>query len=80
MIARARAKLPQVHPIQANLLGEWPTELRLPFDRIVSAYVFHEFDLAAKMALLQRLDRSYFASGGSIVIGDIAFATVQARE
>ena len=80
MIDRAREKLPQVHLVQANLLGKWPTELRLPFDRIVSAYVFHEFDLAAKMALLQRLARSYLAKGGSIAIGDIAFPTVQARE
>ena len=80
MIAQARMKLPQAHLTQANLLGKWPAELRLPFDRIVSAYVFHEFDLATKIALLQRLTRYHLAKGGSIIIGDIAFPTAQVRE
>jgi len=80
MIARARAKLPQIHLIQADLLGGWPTELQLPFERIVSAYVLHEFDLDTKLSILLRLSRGHLTRGGSIVVGDIAFPTVQARE
>jgi putative AdoMet-dependent methyltransferase len=81
MLAQARAKVPQVKLIQANLLTpeDWPAELDRRFDRIVSTYVFHEFGLETKVGLLDRLARRHLAPGGRIVIGDIAFASVQAR-
>ena len=47
---------------------------------IVSAYVFHEFDLSTKISLLKRLAHDHLTDGGRIIIGDIAFPTVQARE
>jgi len=80
MLAEARVKLPQVRLVEANLLGDWPVSLDQRFDRIVSAYVFHEFDLSTKISLLQRLTHSHLTDGGRIIIGDIAFPTVHARE
>jgi putative AdoMet-dependent methyltransferase len=80
MLAQARAKLPQVHLVQANLLGEWPAALQLPFDRVVSAYVLHEFDLATKVSLLRRVASHHLAAGGCILVADIAFPTALARE
>jgi len=43
MLRRARAKLPSTHLVKADLLNGWPEGLPDQFDRIVSAYVFHEF-------------------------------------
>ena len=80
MLAHTRAKLPQVNLIQANLLGEWPPELQPPFDRVVSAYVWHEFDLATKVNLLQRVASRYLSTSGCILVGDIAFPTSVARK
>jgi len=80
MLAKAREKIPQARFVQADLLGDWPTELHQRFDRIVSSYVLHEFDLAKKVSLLQRLTHRYLANGGRIIIGDIAFQTIQTRE
>ena len=46
MLAEARENVPNATFLQADLLGDWPT---LPqFDRIVSSYLLHEFDLSAK--------------------------------
>lgn len=80
MLAKARERLPHAALVQADLLGAWPPQLARRFDRIVSAYVLHEFDLVAKVALLQRLAAQHLAAGGHIVIGDIAFSTSEARE
>jgi hypothetical protein len=79
MLANARAKLPQASLIQADLLSDWPEELHQRYDRIVSAYVLHEFHLATKVGLLERLTRHHLTGRGYIVIGDIAFPNVRAR-
>jgi putative AdoMet-dependent methyltransferase len=79
MLALARAKWPQVHCVQASLLGEWPKELPHAFNRIVSAYVLHEFDLATKVHILQRAALQALAPEGWIVVADIAFPTTDAR-
>ena len=80
MLVKARAKLPGIHLVCADLLDQWPGDLMRRFDRIVSAYVLHEFDLATKMQLLERLASERLAVGGRIVIGDIAFPTGEARK
>jgi putative AdoMet-dependent methyltransferase len=80
MLAQTRRKLPGVHLVQANLLDEWPIGLQHSFDRIVSAYVFHEFDLGTKLRLLQRVALRHLESDGRILIADVAFATTAARE
>jgi putative AdoMet-dependent methyltransferase len=79
MLAKAHAKVPQAQLVQADLLGDWPTELRQPFDRVVSAYVLHEFDLETKLTLLRRIASQHLSAGGRIVIADVAFPTVAAR-
>jgi putative AdoMet-dependent methyltransferase len=79
MLARARAKLPQVSLIQADLLGDWTTVLRASFDRVVSAYVFHEFALDTKMALLRQIFSDCLSTGGHAVVADIAFLDVESR-
>jgi putative AdoMet-dependent methyltransferase len=80
MLAKALEKLPQAVLVQADLSKDWPTELDHRFDRIVSAYVLHEFDLSTKVKLLQRLTERHLAAAGRIVIGDIAFPTSGARD
>ena len=78
MLAQAREKLPQARLAQADLLGAWPAEFRRRYHRIVSAYVFHEFDFSTKLALIRRLADHHLADGGYLVIGDIAFPSREA--
>jgi len=80
MLKRARDKLTQVVLVEADLLDDWPAQLIRTFDRIVSAYVFHEFDLESKVQLLEKLARDCLAPGAHIVIADVAFSTVRARD
>ena len=80
MLAIAQRKAPQAHFVQADLLGEWPPEVKnRRFDRIVSTYLFHEFKLPVKTGLLERLAANHLHPGGKILIGDIAFPDSQAR-
>ena len=74
MLEQAQRKLPQAVLVQADLRQSWPTALDRSFDRIVSAYVFHHFDLAQKVALLRRL-AALLTPGGRMVIADLAFTT-----
>jgi putative AdoMet-dependent methyltransferase len=81
MLAKAKAKLPQVELVQADLtLDEWPVALSRRFDRIVSNYTFHEFPLETKTHILSRLARNNLGDEGRIVIGDIAFPTASDRQ
>jgi len=79
MLRECRGKSPRIKLVEADLLGDWPSELDQAFDRVVSAYVFHEFDLSTKIVLLGRLARRSLASDGRIVIGDIAFRSIPSR-
>jgi putative AdoMet-dependent methyltransferase len=84
MLKQARRKLPAVTWVQADLRAGWPVELDRRFDRIISAYTFHHFELAFKVDLCVRLVRSRLAPLGRLVIGDISFPTrpalVEARQ
>ncbi|MBN2391490.1 MAG: class I SAM-dependent methyltransferase [Anaerolineae bacterium] len=79
MLAKARVKLPHVHLVQADLLIDWPADIQPPFDRIVSAYVLHEFTLEHKIDVLRRAI-PYLVPGGVILVADIALPTVAIRE
>jgi len=79
MLRQAQARLPQLQLVQADLRAAWPMAPRPLFDRIVSAYVLHEFDLPTKIGLLQRAAAGYLAPDGLMVVADIAFATTAAR-
>ncbi len=77
MLAKARENAPDATLLQADLLGDWPP---LPwFDRIVSSYVLHEFDLSAKLSVLTRCAQQ-LKRGGKIVVADVAFPNVDIRE
>jgi putative AdoMet-dependent methyltransferase len=79
MLTQAKLKLPQAQFVLADLRRNWPVELNGPFDRIVSAYVFHHFPLGEKTALVNQLTRR-LAPGGFIVIADIAFLDTLSRD
>jgi cyclopropane fatty-acyl-phospholipid synthase-like methyltransferase len=79
MLKRARAKLPTAHLVRADLLDGWPEGLPDRFDRVVSAYVFHEFADDAKLRLIEDL-AGRVALDGRIVIGDVAFPDARAMD
>jgi putative AdoMet-dependent methyltransferase len=79
MLEKAHQKLPAAHCILHDLRGGWPSELNRTFDRIVSAYVFHHFELNEKVRILLGL-LPRLAPGGLIVLGDIAFPNQAALE
>ena len=79
MLAQARAQWPQMNLVQANLLAEWPLRHQPSFDRVVSSYVLHEFNLETKVKLLQRIVTHYLSADGRILIGDISFPTASDR-
>jgi len=74
MLEAAREKLPGAALVEMELSSPWPGSVDGPFDRVVSAYVLHEFDQNEKIAILGRASRR-LRTGGRIVIGDVAFST-----
>lgn len=79
MLEEARAKLPEATLVEADLQSTWPESIDGPFDRIVSAYVLHHFDLETKVSILLEAAKR-LSPHGRIVVGDIAFATQTDRE
>jgi putative AdoMet-dependent methyltransferase len=80
MLEKAKVKLPHTHLVRSDLRAKtWPHSLNRRFDRIVSAYVWHEFDLGFKLGLLKRLTRDYLTSRGQVVIADISYPDQSAR-
>jgi putative AdoMet-dependent methyltransferase len=79
MLEKARQKIPGAHFVVNDLRGDWPGELDRPFDRIVSAYVFHHFDLDQKIRIMRYLIHQV-AANGRIIIGDIAFPDAHSLE
>lgn len=79
MLARAREKLPAAHFALHDLRTPLPSEFQRPFDRIVSAYVFHHFELDEKIRILRDL-LNCLVPGGQILLGDIAFQNRSALE
>ena len=79
MLAEARLKLPGAHFCLYDLHDDLPVELDRPFDRIVSAYVFHHFELDEKIRILSTL-LPHLIPGGRMVIGDITFQDRAALE
>ena len=73
MLEKARAKLPEARFVLHDLRADWPVELDRRFDRIVSAYVFHHFDLAGKVNLCKELVTHRLAPDGRLVIADLSF-------
>jgi len=80
MLQKAKRKLPKAHLFQADLRGIWPPELNQRFDHIVSAYVFHHFEFALKIQLINKLVHEHLMPGGHIWLADIAFENQAALE
>ncbi len=78
MLAQARRNVPGVEFRRLDLLGEWGDLETERFDAIVSAYVLHEFDLKAKLRVLNRL-AALLTPGGRLVMGDISFTDGEGR-
>jgi len=79
MLQKARKKIPGVGFFQCDLRFPVPLQLSGSFDRIVSAYVFHHFDLDEKIRILHRL-LFKMSKSSCIVIGDISFQNQSALE
>ena len=73
MLERARRKLPRSQFLLADMRDGWPDGLPQVFERIVSGYTFHHFDLDEKTRILKEL-AAHLAPKGRLVIADIAFA------
>ena len=73
MLEKAREKIPQAHFVRADLRADLPAELNRRFDRIVSAYVFHHFELGAKVNLCGKLVKDHLIEDGKLIIADISF-------
>ncbi len=80
MLAKVHRKYPQIELLKADIKGDWPIDVDRHFDRVVSAYVLHEFDLESKIRLLQKLACDHLVEGGRMVVGDISFPTRTARD
>lgn len=80
MIELARPKLPPAHFFLHDLRQPFPPALTRRFDRIVSAYVFHHFELPEKIRIIERLMRDLLAPEGRLVMADISFPTRQALD
>lgn len=80
MLAVARGKYPQGTFIESDLRAEQLPQFQLPYDRIVSAYTFHHFPLAQKVALLHRFALRALAPDGWLVIADLSFPDHEAMD
>jgi putative AdoMet-dependent methyltransferase len=80
MLEKARQKLPQAHFALHDLRTDWPPEFDRRFDDIVSAYVFHHFKLEKKVSLCHELVSQRLVRGGRLVIGDLSFPSVAAKD
>jgi putative AdoMet-dependent methyltransferase len=78
MLAKAQEKLPQAHFVLHDLRETLPGGLDRRFDRIVSAYVFHHFELGKKTELCRDLAAAHLAQGGKLIIADLSFRDQEA--
>ena len=83
MLEKARQKLPNARFALHDLRADWPSvpsEFERRFDGIVSAYVFHHFELEKKVSLCSELVSQRLVPGGRLVIGDISFPSLATKE
>jgi putative AdoMet-dependent methyltransferase len=80
MLNVARRKLPEARLVQHDLRHAWPPELDRRFDRIVSSYALHHFELETKVQLMEQLVRRYVARDGWVTIGDLSFASARSMD
>lgn len=79
MLDEARKKLPKIQLLHTDIASEWPSDLKVGFDRIVSAYTLHHFRIEGKVNAIERMQKELLAENGRIIVGDISFPTIDAR-
>jgi len=79
MLEEAKKKVPHAQLLQVDIRSEWPSELRISFDRIVSAYTLHHLNLEEKIDTIQRMSQELLQEKGIIIVGDISFPTFMTR-
>ena len=80
MLEEAKKKVPEAHLLQVDVRSELPPELKIGFDRIVSAYTLHHLRLEGKIEAVKRMAEELLEEGGTIIVADISFPTIKARE
>ena len=80
MLKQAQKKLPMSVLGLADLRAEWLPEFDRRYDSIVSAYTFHHFPIEEKVSLVNRLFDHHLNLNGKVLIGDIAFETVEEED
>ncbi len=78
MITRANKKYPKLHFSVADVRDPLPVDFPEKYDHIVSAYVFHHFPIEEKIKQLLRNKHQHLNQGGTIIIGDLMFASEEA--
>jgi putative AdoMet-dependent methyltransferase len=79
MLELAGKKVPSATLVQGDIGSEWPSELFIKFDRIVSAYTIHHFNTDEKIDIIRRIVTEHLMEKGVLVIGDISFRTITDR-
>ena len=80
MLEKARQKLPDASLHLHDLRQPWPDALARRFGHIVSAYVFHHFELPQKVKIVQDLIANRLVPDGRIIIADLSFPNRTAME
>jgi putative AdoMet-dependent methyltransferase len=80
MLDQARSRLIGARFFIADLRATWPAELDRRFNRIVSAYVFHHFEMPEKVRMIQDLVEKRLEPNGVLVIADLSFPDAGALE
>ncbi|MHA2359828.1 MAG: class I SAM-dependent methyltransferase, partial [Candidatus Thorarchaeota archaeon] len=79
MLEEATKKVPNAYLFQVDVESEWPSELKVGFDSIVSTYTLHHLTLERKITAIKRMSNELLRENGSIIVGDISFPTFSAR-
>jgi putative AdoMet-dependent methyltransferase len=79
MLEEARKKVPDAKLLQVDVRSEWPSKLKIGFDRIVSAYTLHHLNLEGKIEVVLRMNTELLGEGGYIIVGDVSFPSFSKR-
>lgn len=80
MLELCKQNLPEIKILKADVTKEFESLRGTKFDRIVSNYLFHEFDDVTKNEIIKRCFDKHINDSGFMVIGDISFADLASLE
>ncbi|MHA2025259.1 MAG: class I SAM-dependent DNA methyltransferase [Candidatus Thorarchaeota archaeon] len=79
MLEEAKKKVPNAKLFHVNVESEWPPDIEIGFDSIVSAYTLHHLTLERKVRAVKRIANDLLRDGGKLVVGDVSFTTSSNR-